>query len=306
MTDPIAELMAEVDAEIGEPEVTPAEQPRDESGRFAAQAEEVAETEEAPAEEPELIAGRFKSTDDLAKSYLSLEEKFKERDSELGELRQLREQLEQQQTQTPAVPLNQDTVDWFDEQIEQNPYGAAVWALQSDPSGVLYDRAMESWYDVQPRQAAAFERHREMAEMAQAFDQRVSSVAAPVEQQAQQNAFVAAWANVAQRHSDLPEHAEAILEAAQQAPEIVSLLKTATPEAQERVIENLLFLSKGKQATSLGQAAQDMAVQQAQETQAAKAQSFVASSGQRQEPDTTSAVDRWFEEVLDPALAQYS
>jgi hypothetical protein len=305
VTDPLSELMAEVDQELGQQEEAPAEEPaeraRDDQGRFTAEPEPEPETEP----EPEKILGRFTSADELAKSYEHLEGKLREQGQELGYLRPLAQQMATQHEQ-PAVPINQETVDWFDEQVEQNPYGAAVWAMQTDASGVLYNRAMESWHEVQPRQASAFERQLEMGAMNQAFSQQMYQATAPLQAQRHQNDFASAWAQVASDLPDLAEHADAILQAAQSAPEVVSLLQSGTLRDKQRVIENLYYLAKGKQATSLGQAAQEMAAKQASDTRVAKATSFVASGSQRAEPEIKSNVQQWFEEVLDPALEQYS
>lgn len=307
----MSELLSEIDEALGQQEETteevspPAEPVRDEQGRFASA--EVPEETEEEVGEGEMILGKFKSPDDLAKSYESLSAKLDEQGAELGELRQMRQQLTQQQVyqQQPTMQLNQETVDWFDQQVMDNPQGSAVWALRQDPSGVLYNRAMEAWYEESPRQASAFEREMEMGAMAQAVDQRLSSITAPMQARAHQNDFSAAWNAASQQHPDLVEHGDAILEAAQSAPEVVALLQSGTLQDKQRVIENLYYLAKGKQATSLGAAAQDMAAQQAQETRAAKDESFVASSGQRNEPKNKSNVEKWLTEVFDPAAQQY-
>lgn len=314
----MSEFLSELDEALGEQSVeevlTPAaEVPRDEQGRFASQQPDTPDSEPEPATEEEqaLLAGRFKSPEELERGYTELLGKFSERDDEIGELRRIREEYQaayeqQAQPQQHQQPITQQTVDWLDEQTATNPQAAAYWAMQSDPTGALYDRVMTDWYETQPRSAAAFERQLEMAQMAQAVDQRITSVAAPLEQQAHTNDFVSAWAAASQQLPDLTEHSEAILEAAQSAPEVLQLLQSGTQQDKQRVIENLYYLAKGKQATSLNSAAQQMAAQQAQESQAAKDNAFVASSGQRNEPETSSAVDRWFEEVLDPALKQYT
>jgi len=313
MTDPIADLLKEVDAELGQQEdasaeEAPAEQPRDEQGRFAAQQPE-AESQpepEAAAEDEEKILGKFKSPDDLAKSYTELEDKLNEQGAELGHLRRLaRDQQLYAQQQASDVQINNETVDWFDQQAMENPQGAAVWAMQHDSSGVLYNRAMEQWYDASPRQAAAFERQLEMSAMAQAVDHRLSNVTLPLRERQAQQDFTDVWAEMQTAHPDIADHAEAIVEAAKAAPEVLAIMQTGTIDDKRRVVENLYYLAMGRQATSLSQAAQDMAAQQAQETQTAKAGAFVASSGSRNESDARSPAERWLEEVFDPAASQY-
>lgn len=310
----VSDFLAELEAELGEqePVEATAERPRDEMGRFAPQDQpepegEAVEPEPAPAQAEEPLLGKFKSTEDLAKSYEALEAKLTEQGSELGELRKLREQLEQQQYQQPEsyATLDQGTVDWFDEQAMENPYGAAVWAMQNEPSGVLYNRAMDTWYQENPRQAASFERQLELRALAQEFSGRLEAQTQPFVEQSQRNDFITAWGNVKQVAPDLEEHSDQILEAAQSAPEVVAMLASGSLADKQRVIENLYYLAKGRQATSLSQAASEMAAQQASETRAAKEQAFVASSGTRPESDTRSAAETWLEDVFDEAAKQY-
>jgi hypothetical protein len=232
---------------------------RDEKGRFTAK-------QEPPGDE--LLLGKFRSVDDLASGYSNLEQELGRQAQEIGWLRQ--------QSEAPQHTLDQPTVDWFDEQIADNPQGAAVWAMRQDPSGVLYNRAMESWYEESPRQASAFERELEMGAMAKAVDQRLSSIAAPMMARTHQDDFDSAWNAVYQQHPDLPEHGDAILEAAQSAPEVVAQLQSGTLQDKQRVIENLYWLAKGRQADTLTEAAQQFASQQAQSERTAAQAAAVA------------------------------
>lgn len=316
----MSDFLAELDEALGQQDSVeePAGPTRDERGRFAPQEqpepEAVAEVEPEPEPEPEAVSeppaeekmlGKFKSAEDLAKSYEALEAKLTEQGSELGELRKLREQLEQRQQEEQSVPLDQGTFDWFDEQVLENPNGAAIWAMKNDPSGALYNRALDSWYETNPRQAAGFERELAMQALAQEFSGRLESQTQPFVEQSQRNDFVTAWGNVKHVAPDLEEHADAILEAAQNAPEVVSMLQSGSLADKQRVIENLYYLAKGRQATSLSQAASEMAAQQASETRAAKDQAFVATSGTRPESDTRSPADQWLEDIFDEAAKQY-
>jgi hypothetical protein len=301
VTDPIQDYIDEVDAQDEGEQAPPAEEPAPEP--------EAEEVPEEAAEEEELIAGRFKSTEDLAKSYLSLEEKFKERDDEIGELRKFREQQEWQRDQdgqaSQSVPLSQETVDWFDDQAMENPYGAAQWALQNDPTGALYNRAIDMWYEQNPRQASAFERQTEMAMLAQAMDQRYGQAIQPLTDNAAKQDFVDAWQQAAGRIPDINNVSDKIVEVARQSPEVLRALEQGTPESKQQVIQNLYYMVKGMQAdTAETKEAGAQAAQAAETTQAKRDASFVARPGQRPQ-ETNTNVERWLSEVFDPAAQQY-
>ena len=131
---------------------------------------------------------------------------------------------------------------------------------------------MDSWYEMQPRQAAAFERQMEQAQMV-AYQQ---AQLAPIQQQAQQTEFVQAWQEAFGKFPDLGDHVDAIMEAAQSAPEILIPLSQGTQADKQRVIENLYWLAKGRQADSLAEAATQQATQQATAEKAAIQAAVVA------------------------------
>lgn len=241
---------SEVEAEATESEAT-----RDEKGRFAAKAES----------KDDLLLGKFRSVDDLAAGYSELEQALGRQGQEIGQLRQY-------VTEQPQSAPDQGTIDWFDEQIEQNPQGAAVWALQNDRSGALYNRAMDAWYNEQPRQAGGFEREMEMSQLVQA----ISHQQAPLVQQAQQQEFVQAWQQAFSKIPDLSEHVEEIMGAAETAPEILIPLQRGSLADKQRVIENLYWLAKGRKADTLTEATQQYAFQQAQSEKSAAQAAAVA------------------------------
>lgn len=207
---------------------TAPDRPRDEQGRF------VAETPVEPAEQDAPILGKFRTVDDLASSYQNLESEFSRTRAEISELRQ---QLGQQAQTQRAAPLTQETTAALDQFTEQNPTGAAMWALQNDTSGVLYERVMENWFDMDPKGASRFERALERQTMEAQVAQRI----APFEQQRQQQEFARDWYAVAQRHPDISEHSQSIMEVAQRSPKIAGLLwgNDTTSEDRQVLIEML-------------------------------------------------------------------
>ena len=316
MSQTDVDVLAELDAELGfEPAEPPAEpqvvagpetaepeasveegtpeRPRDEQGRFVAE------------QEQPLILGRFKSHEELEKAYSELDSEFGRRNQEWGQIRkeldEVRSALPSQQAQQQQVPLTQDTVDWFDEQISENPYGAAEWARQSDPSGVLYNRALDAWYETQPRQASQYERALEM----QGFQKQLLAQQQPFQESLARNEVADAWMAARQVYPDIDQYAEPILAEAQANPEFLAPLQGGTSEDKQRVFRNLYRLVKAEQANTLVTATGQELARQAQETEAAKQQAFVATGSQVVSPETKSPAEQWAEENLDPYLEFY-
>lgn len=266
------------------------ERSRDELGRFAPKTEDP---------DVQRFLQRFDGDVDKAlRAAVEADSMIGRQGQQMGELQKQLSEIQEAVTQPdqPEVQITQETVDWFDEQIEQNPQGAAIWAMQNDSSGALYNRALDQWFDMAPRQASAFERQFEMSQFAQAVQQQQ----APLQQMAVANEFGAAWNIVKQEIPDLDSQSDAILQAVAEAPEIVMALQSGTPESKQRVIRNLYKLSKFEQANQLASAAQP-----AQDQQANAAQAFVASGSQHNNPETKSAEDQWKEQVFDPAASGY-
>jgi len=304
--DAITRGLREMDASLGvEPdaeEETPAEptaaeeQPRDEMGRFAAKEAELGE------EQP-LIAGRFRSHEELEKAYLALDSEFGRRNQEWGDLRKemaaLREAIPQPQPQ--SVPLTQDVVSWVDEQVAENPHGIAEWARQNDPSGVLYNRVLDAWYELAPRQASAFERQQEL----QHFQGMLAQQQAPLVEAAQQQKVTEAFLAVRAELPDIDKYAEQILAEAQANPELLAPLASGTAPDRERVIRNLYRLARSEEANTVASAVGQELAQRAEQAEAARQQAFVATGSATSDPEHKTPEERWLEEVFDPAAAPY-
>lgn len=258
---------------------------RNEKGQFVAAAavEEVADDDEGAAEGDEqaagddqaLILGKFRSREELERSYLELENRLGSQGDEVGTLRNEVRQMRDALQQTPQQPVTEALIEQVEAVAEENPAGAAIWALENQP--MLYDRVMETWYENDPRRAAAFERQLEMAQLRQEMDTKLAPVAQPIAQQQQQASFNEAWAATAQKYPDMKEIATAMSETAQYAPEIVAALQSGeTPVAEkQRLVENLYWLTKGRQADTTAAAAVDLGRQQATTAAAEKAAAAV-------------------------------
>jgi hypothetical protein len=177
--------------------------------------------------------------------------------------------------------------------------------LQNDPTGALYNRAIDMWYEQNPRQASAFERQTEMAMLAQAMDQRYGQAIQPLTENATKQEFVNAWQQAADRIPDINNVSDKIVEVARQSPEVLRALEQGTPESKQQVIQNLYYMVKGMQAdTAETKEAGAQAAQAAETTQAKRDASFVARPGQRPQ-ETNTNVEKWLSEVFDPAAQQY-
>lgn len=166
--------------EVAAPEGTPAEevqadQPRNELGQFASQEPDT--TAEAPAEEiqsetaqtgqdPAVAAFLSKYGGDVDKALagaVHLQRKAGEQSNELGDLRRVVDELSQlretvqadYQTRQQNTPLDQGTIDWFDQQAYDNPYGMAEWARQQG-NQILQQRALGIMKETSPGDYAVY------------------------------------------------------------------------------------------------------------------------------------------------------
>lgn len=180
-----------------------ADQPRNELGQFASdeQLQELAtaasedfpnEKEEdsvsvngVDATDPAVAAFLRKYNGDVNKAIagaVHLQRKAGEQSNELGDLRrmvdelsQLRETVQADYQQRQAnQPLDQGTVDWFDEQLMQNPYGAIEYARQQG-NNLLFQRGLAQWKEMQPYEAAVYTNNLNNAQLRQEVEQRVNA-----------------------------------------------------------------------------------------------------------------------------------
>jgi hypothetical protein len=279
-----------------EESTTPDERPRDEQGRFIAQQP----TEAAPEESGEsLIAGKFKSVEELAAAYQELESFKGRQGSELGELRreiqELRESQQTPQQQEQYVPVSNELVSQIDELADVNPQQAAVWSLANQP--LLYDRVMETWFENDPRGASRFEMALMRAELEAEVKEQIAPIQAPIQQQTAEAQFAQAWASVTKKFPDM--NGEAVLEAAQAAPEIAEALQHGDVATKERMIENLYWLAKGRQADSVtATTAAAVAESAAQVVQQKLEAQVVSGSSAATRGDTVDPITAWKQRLL--------
>lgn len=282
----VADFLTSLEAKLGASpeETTPVEPEPVDDGEVIAEepteVEEVAETEPAE-EEVTLIGGKFKSQDDLLKAYEEAQRKLGEQGSELGELRRLREEFEEFASsfeEDEPAQMSPHEVAAYSDQIQENPSHVAVWALQNGHD-LLYDSAIRQLYDIGDIFTAnRLEQARMMAAMQAQVRQTIEPLEQPVQRMTQNQEFNQAWRAVAEKMPDLNKFADAIQEAATTAPEVVGALRQGDMASKERVIENLYWLAKGRQAETFQEAAKEVARQTAEDNQRAKAEATVASA----------------------------
>jgi len=248
------------------------ERPRDEQGRFQPQEApaEPQESQEQPTEH--LYAGKYKSEQELEDAYLELQQRMGSQGSELGELRARQQQMEgylaaQSQQQQPQYSYS---IEQVVEAAEQSPQETAVWAIQNAPES--YDTVMDVWYQVDAKGASRFEQQI----MAQALREQIRNEMAPaivpMHQMNQQQAFYQAWSAVAQENPEISQHTQQILEAAEQAPEIVGALQNGDLESKKKLLTQLYWMARGRNADTLAAAAQGVMQEQTQQNLHAKNQ----------------------------------
>lgn len=313
-------ILDEAELEVDETtEEEPEERERDERGRFVSKQQE--ETDEDPEEvESELeqevdrlFAGKYKSADELERAYQELQQKLGDQGAELGELRNLRREIEELRNDLYEDGDPDDFSDFaivdsrhsatINTLLEQERYvEAAAVALRADPSENEYRRVMEQWVEVQPFAAMDFSTRYQTAKVERDLRAELAGTQAVHHRQAAQDAFKGAWKSVSDEHPDLGDYAEEMLEAAKMAPSVARVLEQGTPQAMKQTIEALYYMTKGRQADTLSSAAEE-AAQTVSENKTAKRKAAVASaSSSPSARGKKSGTDRFKEQIMEAPL----
>lgn len=268
--------------EVVEPEAAvaveepPAEPLRDEAGKFT--------NDTKLLEEHGLT--QFKSVADALKSYRELQGLQGRQAQEIGEIRQ---QLQEFAAVQQRQPVSYDDLD---------PADAAQIAWERGDTTAT-KAALEQWKVDDPFAAAVWVGNvQRQAEIAQLREEYAATLA-PVQQRNQEQTIASAYHAVASRLPDINQFGDAIMEAAQSAPEVVAALKSGTAQDAERVFENLYWLAKGRQADTVTAAAQQAQAEQTEANRQAKAQAVVANVSSRPTSvEGKDAIDRFKQSIL--------
>lgn len=301
--------LAQMD-KILEPEVPEEETPPEpETPEPAAEeAEEPAVPEEPEPAAEKLYAGKYKTEEELERAYTELQSRLGEQGSELGELRKTLDTLNERLAKEPEpepVRMDQGTIDWFDAQVEENPYGAAVWALQNDPSGTYYNRVMGAWFEQDPMAASEFRAQLTEARLRNEFDQRLAEKTTPLEEQASKAGLAQAWSEGRAQFLDLDSHSEQIVQAAQDNPELAERLVSGDPEDRQKALRILYFAAKGMQTATVEGETRTATEMERTAARAAKQDGTVATQTTTVSPEQVSEDEAWLQANFDPYAKKY-
>jgi len=273
---PDSELYAEFGVEHPEPDEH-GQVPASRTVEAEAVQEEVPETPEPVAEETvEAVPEPPDKVDELNKKVGQLV-------NENAELRKYLESQAQPQQQQYQAPVTQETVNYLDELSVENPFQAVQVAIQSGQP-VLYERAMQSWYDQDPRAAGRYERQVEYQQLQQQFGAQIQPQLESASQMAEAQQLEAAMKTVADKHEDFvdvigtldQERAQQIVDGGLP-PSILHDLK-GDQQAKEKVFEAIYRWVKADLGDTFKNAAAEASTRQAEENKQAKVDATVASA----------------------------
>lgn len=259
-------------------------EPDPETGQTPATREVEAEAvEETP--EPEASEETVEAVEEKPDPIAELNKKLGQLLNENAELRKREEERQQHQQpqQQQAQPLTQETIAYFDEYAAVDPVQAVNQAIQAQQP-ILYERAMNAWYEQDPRAASRFERQIEAAQMQQNMQAQFQPQIQSANELVQNRELEAAFEAVAGRHEDFAqvigtlneERAKQIVEGGLPSEILQGL--TGNRDAKERVFETVYRWVKAEQAGLFAQASEDIAAKQAEEAKQAKRDATVASA----------------------------
>lgn len=308
MSDLLDEALADFDKSQGTETVeeTPAPEPEVEAvetEEAPVEEAETAETEEGPSDEQieegrVLYAGKYTTPEDLERAYEELQSRMGSQGAELGELRKLVEERLPEKEDPQFDFARPESIDWFDDQIEQNPYGAAVWALENDRTGTLYRRAMSQWFVSDPDAASDFK----VALAVESMKGEVEKQQQPLREQAEKQLIFQAWDQASKEIPEMNELATAIMEEAKDSPEI--LRSAHTLEEKTKAYKKLYRLAKQAQTSTVEHADAEAKEQDAASARAAKL-SGTSPQSKVVVPEKISEDEKWAREFLDPHLVPY-
>jgi hypothetical protein len=142
------------------------------------------------------------------------------------------------------VPLDQGTVDWFDEQAMNNPQGMVEWARQQGNQPLLM-RGLQAWKEIDPYGAAVYTTNIQS-------EQRFAQLEQQISQQQKLPGDAAtnlALQNVLNRHPEYTSFSDVLGDAIASRPHLQAQLQqavgTGDPSQIEGIIETAYGLARG-------------------------------------------------------------
>lgn len=306
MDDAEFEQLFEAAAASGEE--TPAEEVEPEVTEAVVETETVEEVEEPEVEAPETPSypepvQKYleKYQGDIAKALEAAAHaasKIGEQGQELGELRQLVEQLanrpEPRAPQTPFIPEQVQNA------ILENPGSVAQWALQNE-NPTVYEAAVREWYDQEPMAASRFEMQNAIQGVASTLAEQIAPEIKTVRETQQSRQVADAHASLARRYPDFNE----VLGSAS-ADEVAgidrNLLESAMQQNPESALEYVYrWVASGRSQRNAAEREQ-----RTEQVREEKRQAHVVSAEQTVEQTEPTAAERLKEFMLTPEAQSVS
>lgn len=261
--------------------------PRDEQGRFTATEPEEPALEDAPVAEAEVVDSEVADDTSVAETpseseIEALTRRLAEKEAmigrqstEIGELRAQQEQFSEyaqqmeQRFRGPQVPQDWDTF------IEDNP-AAATQAAYQQGDEYNYYRALQAWEEVSPGAPQLWGQNMQIAQELAQIKQSTQGFA----QDSTNRAKAAAVDSLRDQYPDLDKE-EVVQSMGQLAlgnPYLLRALESSDPLEVKGAVESLYLLSRGRQADTLSQRAQELARTQTEEELRVRQEASVASA----------------------------
>lgn len=235
-----------------------AEQPRNELGQFSSTEPaseagvEDQQVEEVPSgQDPAVAAFLNKYGGDVEKALagaVHLQRKAGEQSNELGDLRRMVDELSQLRETVQAdyqqrqqnIPLDQGTIDWFDQQAYENPYGMAEYARQQN-NNVLFQRAMGIMKETQPADYAVYVNNLNNQQLRAEMEQKLQAAS----QLPADSAMHMALQNVRANHPEYVNYDDALEATFERHPFVAKALEQAVASGDRQQIEGAIETAYG-------------------------------------------------------------
>lgn len=209
--------------------------------------------------------------------------------SELGDLRREVDQMREAISVPP--PLDQES---FQALIEEDPQ-QAVYAAAQRGDQYAFDSALASWYEVEPRAAARFERELELTRFRAEMQEAIRPIAEPVREQTMRQLAAQAKMDLERQYQDFGDILGSVTEeeVAGIDTQVMRELSAQNPKAALEVIYRWVKAGRSSREREDAERAREQAREE-------KKDAYVASSSSRPAQETKDNLDKFKEFMLSP------
>jgi hypothetical protein len=237
------------------------------------------EPETAEERQERLLAGRFGSTEELERAYTELEQQQGQSSAEMGTLRATVEDLQRRMyaasvpSPAPAAmtPLSQEQLETG---LTRN--GREFLANLYEAEHPSYEDALDVALAVNPRLAVqwtsevtAWEAEQRLRAELEARDQHLMSLSSTVTSARGANVFQDAWREVAADQPEASMLAPVMMRDLEENPWLAAPMKEGVPDAEKKVIQNLLSRARDANRDTVDEARRSQAEELGREKMAA-------------------------------------